>query len=50
MTNAVQLYTGISAGILGATALSLGVPFLLVALPGLGLCYGFQVTNSQENN
>ena len=46
MTKQVQIYIGVSSLIVGGYALSgLAIPFLVVALPGLGLCYGMSRYN-----
>ena len=49
MTNQVQIYVGVSAAIIGATALSISVPFPVVGLLGFALCQGMSRYNEQNS-
>ena len=49
MTNQVQIYTAASAAIVGAAAVTVGVPFLVLAAAGGALCYGMHVTNQEAD-
>lgn len=49
MTNQVQIYLGVSAAIIGSTALAISVPFPVVGLLGFALCQGMSRYNEQSN-
>ena len=48
MTNQVQIYLGVSAAIVGGTALAISVPFPVVGLLGFALCQGMSRYNEQN--
>lgn len=49
MTNQVQIYLGVSAAIVGGTALAISVPFPVVGLLGFALCQGMSRYNEQNS-
>ena len=48
MSNQVQIYLGVSAALVGATALAISVPFPVVGLLGFALCQGMSRYNEQN--
>ena len=49
MSNQVQIYLGVSAAIIGGTAMALCVPFPVVGLLGFALCQGMSRYNEQNS-